>query len=317
MPTNEQPPVVLGLDIGGTKLAAGVIGMTGSVLATNVTPTDAQEGPQAVLNRLFELGRSTLTASGIAGPPQAIGIGCGGPLDRDRGILHNPPLLPGWDAIDIVHQAETALGASAFLDNDGTAAALAEYRHGAGRGTATMLYLTISTGVGGGAILNGQPYRGRSGNSCEFGHLVVQRGGIPCVCGRNGCLQAYVSGTSIAARTQAALAAGTASSLQYTPTAVTAADVVSAVQSGDQLARAIWTETTELLGSALTDLTNIFEPDRIILGGGVTRAGRLLLDPCTAIVARDTATSTDIALAGLGDLVGVIGAAQIAVEALA
>lgn len=311
--------IVLGLDIGGTKLAAGAVDAHGTVIAERTIPTRREEGPDAVLARLFDLARATVDAAGPAGPPRAIGIGCGGPLDRTTGVLHSPPHLPGWHDVAVVDRARAALGAPAFLDNDGTAAALGEFRSGAGRGHSTMLYLTISTGVGGGAIVDGRLHRGASGNGGEFGHLTVVRGGRLCSCGRLGCLEAYVSGTSIAARAREALAAGASSSLSEMDD-LTAAHVSAAVAQEDPLAVRIWSETTDLLGSALTDLVNAFEPDRVVLGGGVTRAGALLLEPSAKIVANEAmppaAASAEVVLAELGDAVGIVGAAQIAWEQL-
>lgn len=183
-----------------------------------------------------------------------------------------------------------------------------------------MLYLTVSTGIGGGAVIDGALHRGSAGNGGEFGHVTVRRGGRLCSCGRRGCVEAYASGTSIAARAQAAIRGGVRSSLGELET-ITAADVSQAAAAGDQLAREVWDETVDLLGSAVTDLVNVFEPDLVVLGGGVTRAGAMLLDPIQQLVAREAmppaADAARIALAGLGDLVGVVGAGAIAHDLLA
>lgn len=306
---------ILGLDIGGTKLAAGVVGPDGGLQSSATVPTQANDGLDAVLERLLGLGRTVLTKAGL-NTPAAIGIGCGGPLDRVSGTLYGPPLLPGWDRVPITAIVSGALGAAAYLDNDGSAAALAEHRYGAGRGSSTMLYLTISTGIGGGAILANEPYRGASGNGCEFGHIGVVLDGRLCNCGRHGCLEAYASGSSIAARAQEALESSAPSILRERGRLVSAAEVAAAAASGDPLAQGIWTETTRLLGNALVDLSNAFEPERIVLGGGVTKSGRLLLDPCTEIVARDARSEVLIALSALGESVGIVGAAAVALDRL-
>ncbi|HVX45909.1 MAG TPA: ROK family protein [Mycobacteriales bacterium] len=307
---------ILGFDIGGTKLAAGIVTAQGEVLASRSSPTRREEGPAAVLDRLFRLGRSALKTAGVAAP-EAIGIGCGGPLDRIAGVVQDPPHLPGWHDVAVVDRARESFGVPAFLENDGTAAALGEFRYGAGRGSSTMLYLTISTGVGGGAVIDGRLHLGASGNGGEFGHITAVRDGRPCSCGRRGCLEAYVSGTSIADRARAVLATGAESTLSAD---LTAADVSAAAAARDPLAQRIWTETTALLGSALADLVNAFEPDLVVLGGGVTRAGAALLEPCARLVAQEAmppaAAAARVVLSELGDLVGIVGAAQVALDRL-
>lgn len=302
---------ILGLDIGGTKLAAGVVDDDGSTLASATTPTRPNDGVDAVLDRLLKLGRSVLDAAGIA-IPRAVGIGCGGPLDRVDGVLESPPLLPGWHRVPVVAIVRDSFAAPAYLDNDGAAAAMAEHWYGAGHGSLTMLYLTVSTGIGGGAVLDGRPYRGASDNGCEFGHIGVVRNGRRCLCGRSGCLEAYASGTSIASRAREALRDGAPSSLCQGSGLITAADVVDAARCGDPFATNLWEDTTALLGSALVDLANIFEPERIVLGGGVTKAGRLLFDPCAEIVRQEARSPVLITPSKLGENVGIIGAAVVA-----
>lgn len=284
-----------------------------------VVPTRRWEGPEAVLARLFDLGRRVLAAAGPDLPVHAVGLSVGGPLDAATGVLTAPPHLPGWIDVPIVELTRREFGRPVVMENDATAAALAEFRFGAGRGVRTMIYLTISTGVGGGAVIDGRLHRGAAGNGGELGHLMVRPGGRPCTCGRRGCLEAYVSGTNIAARAAEGLrgGAGTGSSLA-TADPLTAADVSAAAAAGDPFARAIWAETTDLLGQAVTDLANLFEPELVVLGGGVTRAGALLLEPVAAKVAREAmgpvAAVVRLALAGLGDVVGVVGAGAVAMD---
>lgn len=310
--------VVLALDIGGTKLAAGVVTADGAVHGMVVEPTRRDEGPDVIIPRLFDLGRRAMAAAARPEPIGAVGISCGGPLDAGRGVLVNPLHLPGWIDIPIVALAEEAFGLPAALENDATLAALAEQRHGAAKGAASMIYLTISTGIGGGAVVDGRLYRGAAGNGGEFGHLTVVRGGRDCLCGRRGCLEAYASGTSIAARADELIAAGTLPTALTAPT--TAAAVSAAAEAGDPLATAVWDETLDLLGQAVTDFVNIFEPEVVVLGGGVTRSGARLLEPVRAIV-RDTAmrpaaAAVRVELAALGDAVCVVGAGELALDLL-
>ncbi|GAA4956066.1 glucokinase [Nonomuraea thailandensis] len=307
-------PAVLSLDIGGTKLAAGVVTGDGLIHGWQVTPTRREEGPRPVLTRLFDLGRKAVAEAGVP-EVAAVGISCGGPLDTTTGILECPPHLPGWIDVPIVSLATEAFGVPAALENDATAAALGEFRYGAGRGTSTMIYLTISTGVGGGSVIGGRLHRGAAGNGGELGHVMVRPGGRKCSCGRRGCLEAYASGTSIAERAREALAAGHPSSLSALAPP-TAEDVSRAAEAGDPLAIEVWDETTWALGTALTDLVNAFEPELVVLGGGVTRSGARLLDPVAAAVARDAmppaARAARFTLAELGDGVCVVGAGAVA-----
>jgi glucokinase len=314
---DQQP--VLALDIGGTKLAAGVVTLDGVAHAVAVQPTRREEGWHAVLDRLFAMAHNVLAHSGFD-TIHAVGIACGGPLAADAGLLLRPPHLPGWVDVPIGALAAEQFKVPSALQNDATAAAIAEYRFGAGRGTSTMLYLTVSTGIGGGAVINGTLYLGSAGNGGEFGHVTVRRGGRLCSCGRRGCIEAYASGTSIALRAREALADGAPSSLAALAE-VTAADVAAAAAAGDPLAVSVWAETVDLLGSAVTDLVNVFEPDLVVLGGGVTRSGAMLLEPVRRLVNHEAmppaARASRVVLAGLHDLVGVIGAGVVAHDLLA
>lgn len=315
--TDRQP--VLALDIGGTKLAVAVVTADGATHGLMIEPTHRDDGWRAVVERLFTMGERAVERAGLGGV-RAVGVSCGGPLQPRSGVLRCPPHLPGWIDVPIGPLAAERFGVPFALENDATAAALAEHRFGAGRGTATMLYLTVSTGIGGGAVVDGRLHRGAAGNGGEFGHLTVRRGGRLCSCGRRGCIEAYASGTSIAERAREAVAEGTPSSLAVLG-GITAADVAGAAASGDSLARRVWAETVDLLGAAVTDLVNIFEPELVVLGGGVTRSGAMLLDPVRELVAREAmapaAEAARVVLAGLGDLVGVVGAGAVGHDLLA
>ena len=301
---------VLALDIGGTKLAAGVVDTTGRVHSFALASTLADEGPASGLERLFALGRKAVDDSGVAWSALgAVGIGAGGPLDATRGVLIAPPHLPGWLDVPLTQLAEEAFGIPAALENDATAAAAGEHRFGAGAGTRHMVYLTISTGVGGGAVIDGRLYRGAGGNGGELGHVTVDCAGRPCRgCGRRGCLEAYVSGTSIAERAREAGMDG-----------AVAADVAAAAKAGDPVASAVWDETIDALACGLTSIVNLFEPELVVLGGGVVSGtGEQLLGPVRTRVQAEamppSAAAVRIVEAALGEQVGVVGAAAIAIE---
>jgi glucokinase len=297
---------VLALDIGGTKLAAGVVDASGRVHSFAVEPSHADDGPDRVLPRLFELGRRVVAESGVPWIEiHAVGIGCGGPLDAEHGILIAPPHLPGWHDVPVTALAEHEFERPAALENDATAAAAGEHRWGAGAGTRNMVYLTISTGVGGGVVIDGRLYRGTMGNGGEFGHVTVDWHGRRCKgCGRLGCLEAYVSGTSIAERAQEA-------GLDF----ATAEDVALAARAGDPGAGKVWDETVEALACGLTSIVNLFEPELVVVGGGVSRSGEQLLGPVRESVRASSmapaAKGVDIVVSALGEQVGVVGAAAI------
>jgi glucokinase len=297
---------VLALDVGGTKLAAGVVGSDGVTHSFVVRPSRTELGVDAVLDDLFALGREAVEQSGVPWTAvEAVGIGCGGPLDAERGVLIAPPHLPGWRDVPINELALRAFERPVTLENDATAAAAGEHRWGAGAGVRHMVYLTISTGVGGGVVIDGSLYRGASGNGGELGHVTVDWRGRRCRgCGRLGCLEAYVSGTSIAERAREA-------GLPH----ATSEEVAAAARDGEPAARALWEETVEALACGLISIVNLFEPELVVLGGGVTRSGAFLLDPVRAAVRegamRPAGEAVDVVVSPLGDRVGVLGAAAI------
>jgi glucokinase-like ROK family protein len=323
----DDRELVLGLDIGGTKLAAGVValdpaGARPEVLAQQQEPSRVETGPDAMIDHLVELGRRAAAAAGM--PLErivAIGIACGGPLDPIRGVIQEPHHLPGWVDVHLVERIEAALGRPAAVENDATAAAIAEHRFGAGRGFDDIVYLTISTGIGGGAISGGRVVRGATGNGAELGHLLAAPGGRLCACGRHGCLQAEASGTSIAARARELIGAGRTSTLESLPggvQAITAEAVATAAAAGDALAREAWDAAMTALAAGVTNAINAFDPDVVILGGGVARAGDLLFEPVRRMAMAEAmppmARHVQIVPSGLGGDLAVLAAAAVAID---
>jgi len=311
---------VLALDVGGTKLAAGVVRGDGSVRSRLVEPADRDRGPDDMIRRHLALGRRAVEAADlVAGDISAVGIACGGPLDPERGVILGPLHLPGWVDVPLAAIVEEAFRVPAAVDNDATAGAVAEWRFGAGRDrdVRSLVYLTISTGIGGGLVLDRRPYRGAAGNAGELGHLTIDIDGDPCACGRRGCLEAYASGTNIARRAREALAAGEPSSLRAL-SSVSALEVAAAAADGDALAGRVWAETTRMLGSAVATILDVFNPELVVLGGGVTNAGDALLIPVRETALREAmgpaAGSADIVLATLGEELGVVAAASVALD---
>lgn len=313
--TQQQP--VLALDVGGTKLAAGVVARDGTVRSFCQIETVVGEGPTAVVKRLLDLGEQALAeARSSIDEVGVVGIGCGGPLDPVTGVILGPPGLPGWDSVPLGQLVAERFGVPAYVENDATAAALGEYRWG-GWGVENLVYLTVSTGFGGGIVASGKLFHGAARQGGELGHVVIDWQGRQCGCGARGCAEAYVSGTSIARRATEAAAAAESTLSRLT---VTAKDVAEHARAGDPVARAVWDETTAMLGRMVAVLINVCEPELVVLGGGVTRAGAQLLDPVREAALRQAmppaARACDVVLSRHGDAVGVLGAAAIAYERL-
>jgi glucokinase len=252
-----------------------------------------------------------------------IGIGCGGPLDRETGVILSSPNLPGWRDVPLRQIIQDALGAPVTLDNDANAAALAEARFGAGRQIQNFIYLTISTGIGGAIVINGQLYHGSTGNAGEFGHQTLNPNGPLCLCGKRGCLEAYASGTSIARCAREAAQSQQTLITQFVDGDLDRinADIVSfAARKGDQVALELWEQAGCHLGHGIANAINIINPERVILGGGVTKAGDLLFVPTRRYAAKWTMPelfrNVEIVPAELGDDIGIYGAAVLAMERL-
>ncbi len=309
--------LVLGLDFGGTKLAAGLVDLQqGNVLARRSMPTPVSGGAAASLQAMLAMAR-VLMATAPA-PVQRVGISFGGPVAADGRTVRLSMHVAGWENFSLATHVEEALGLPATVANDGDAAALAEYYFGAGQGVRHLLYLTVSTGIGGGVIIDGRLHRGERAWAGEVGHQVLKPDGPPCPCGRNGCLEALASGLSIAREARLRLQGpdGATSALAAIPPAgLTAQHVAEAAAAGDALARAVWNEAMGWLGIGIASAANLLNPGRVVLGGGLTRAGALLFDPVRHVVARRTMDpEVSVVPAALGDDVGILGGAALLSE---
>ena len=304
------------VDIGGTKVAVGVADAAGRLVASTSFPTLPERGPEAVLGETASRLRGLALAEGAT--LAAVGVGCIGPLDPRSGTLMNPPNFPGWSYVPVKATLERALGAPVTIDNDANVAALAEYRQGAGRGARVMVYATVSTGIGGGLVIDGRLLHGIGGAAGEFGHQTIRPDGPLCGCGNRGCLEAMASGTAIARRAREAAAAGQAQAivaLAGGPGGILAEHVAQAARAGDPDAEAIWAAAMDDLAIGLGNVVTTLAPDRLVVGGGVTRSGDLLLGPLRAGLARRVrmvpVNELDIRLAELADEVGLVGAAAL------
>ena len=296
----------LALDIGATKLAACVVDEEGRASRWTAAPTRVEEGPDRILERLLALGEEALGSAEV----EAVGISCGGPLDPAAGLLLGPLHLPGWDRVPVVDLVTRRFDRPAVLLNDASAGAWGEHVAGAARGSGSSVYLTVSPGVGGGAVLDGRLLMGASGNGGEFGHVLVRPGGRRCDCGRLGCMEAYAAGTQMARRAQEAVAAGERTALADCDPP-TGADVAR-LAATDEVARDIWDDAVDALATAVVDLVNVLEPAVVVLGGGVTGAGEALMGPVRDRVAAETMPPiravVRVERAALGDRAPAVGA---------
>lgn len=270
---------VAGIDIGGTKIALAVADLDGRIIERTRFPArTAERGPHAIVEEALSEIERLLSKHGSC--LDAVGIGCGGPLDRQRGLILSPPNLPGWDEFPVVKIVEERLGVPVLLDNDANAAALGEHRHGAGRGYRHLVYITQSTGIGGGVIVRGELVHGVYDGAGEVGHMTVLPDGPACGCGGRGCLEALCSGTGLARGARERLAAGEASALSsLSPNEVTGRAVAEAARAGDPLAARVWDEMIHYLAVGVGNLFNILAPEAIVIGGGVSEAGEQLFVP--------------------------------------
>ena len=276
-------PLFAGIDLGGTKIAACIADADGRERASARTATEAHRGPEAVIGRIVDAVRDAAREAGIETRQLAgAGIAAPGPIDRDAGVVTDPPNLPGWHNVPLARALTDRLGITATLENDANCGALGEHAYGAGRGYRHMIYLTISTGVGGGIIIDNALYTGASGAAGELGHVVVAPDGPACGAGHVGCLESFSSGTAIARRAQELIDAGelprTARiAAQHPP--LDAQDVYLAAEQGEAEAAAIVEQAGRYLGIGLATIVNAFNPQCIVVGGGLVNMGEAILGP--------------------------------------
>jgi glucokinase len=312
----------LGLDLGGTKILTGLANAQGNIITRSRKATEAELGEDKIIENMIETIEIVLNKAGVSKDEvKTLGIGSPGPLDAKKGIIIENSNLP-WKNVPIVEKIEAALGIKTLLKNDANAAALGEKWFGAGRDVDNMVYLTISTGIGGGAIINKELFNGVNDNACEIGHTVIDPDGPLCGCGNYGCLESFSAGTSIGKRAREAAAAGKSKKmLDLADNIVEDIDAVICAQAayqGDQTAIDIFEMAGYYLGIGLGNVINIFNTEMIILGGGVMKASDLFLD-------RALETMKEIALPGpleivtvkeaeLGSDIGLMGAIAVAME---
>jgi glucokinase len=324
----DNLPLVVGLDLGGTQIRAAVL--RGATLLSRVGFLTGEDSrPENVIPRMFQAVQQALDDAQVTIEQiEGIGIGAPGPLSGRSGIVFAPPNLKQWVNVPLRDIFQAQFTVPIFIENDANLAGLAEYMFGAGRGCSEVVYLTISTGVGGGVITNGQILDGISGTAAELGHITVDWRGERCNCGNIGCLETIASGTGIARRANTLIARGRGEELlqfalkqlqasnehtaTQSPIQVSAHTVALAAKAGIPQAREIIATAAEALGVGLVNIIHIFNPEIIILGGGVSQMGEPLLGPAKKIVQERTMRipyeAVRIVIAELGADVGLVGA---------
>ncbi len=304
--------IIVGVDIGGTQMRAA------AYTQDQVSPLQQKKIPTLAskpggLERLFKVIEDVWPKDGQVA---AIGIGSPGPLDPHTGYLLAPPNNPEWHNFPLAPRVREHFGVQTFLDNDANLAGLGEYRFGAGQGHHNVLYITVSTGIGAGVVIEDRLLQGFHGLAAELGHSIIDPDGPPCSCGFNGHLESFSSGPAIVKYVLAELDSG-AKSILKRDEALNARDIADAAHQGDDLAIRAYQRAGEYLGIGVASFLHAFDPSIVIFGGGVSQVGRLLFDPFEASLRRRVfhpryLEGLVITQAQLGDDAGLLGARALA-----
>jgi len=310
----------IGVDLGGTNLVAGLVSSAGRVVFNRKLKTEANKGRKVAVGNIEKAIQLVLDGctpeqkKGLKG----IGIGAPGLVDHRKGIVRNPPNLKGWNEVHLAKIMSGKFKLPAYVGNDANVYALGEHTFGAGKGADCMVCITLGTGMGGGLILNNQLYVGSFQTAGELGHVIIDSKGKRCNCGNFGCVERYVGNSYIVERALEKIKQGRKTTVvkiaggldKITPKALS-----EAANSGDKLAREVWKETGAYAGAALSSIINTLGPRVVVIGGGVSRAGRLILDPIKAEVKKRVfkylAQRVKIVLGTLGDDAAVLGSASL------
>lgn len=305
---------VVGVDLGGTKIYTALVDLEGNIVREKVVETLAAEGEEAVANRIIDTIDYVVEGTD-KGLIKAIGIGSPGPLDAKKGIIIETANLP-FKNFEIVKVVKERYELPTYLDNDANVATLGEFMFGAGKGTENMVFVTVSTGVGGGAIINGRLYRGNTANALEVGHMTVSNEGPRCGCGNIGCAESFASGTAIGKRAKEAVASKAGTSLKDYDHEVTAKEVFIEAAKGDRVSKEILDTALNYLGITVSNIMSHLDPEKVVMGGGVINGGDIVLETVKKVVSERCLSvfveNCSIEKAVLGGKAGVLGAAALA-----
>ncbi|OGO10903.1 MAG: hypothetical protein A2032_00605 [Chloroflexi bacterium RBG_19FT_COMBO_49_13] len=316
--------LVAGIDIGATSIDLAIADFSGKLLVRYSEPASVKDGPIRILGRVCSLLENLIQEGGLSLKKlNGIGIGVPGPVDFPVGSLVSPPIMPGWDRYPIIQTVQQWFPSSnVVVDNDVNVMALGEIYQGAGKGVDNLIFVKIGTGIGAGIICEGKIYRGSSGCAGDIGHIGVDKNGPLCHCGNKGCLEAVAAGPAIAGRSLAAAQAGKSPILmkyyENNGNVLRAEDVGNASREGDALAIEIIRESGQFVGDVLAGLVNFYNPGMIVIGGGVSNLGDLLLSSIRqSVLRRSLPLATRdllIVFSEIGTDAGVIGAINLAMD---
>ena len=298
--------IAIAVDLGGTQLRAALVDRAGTIVERDSVLTNAEAGPETVIKQIGELvSRVKAKASGqeILG----VGVSSPGPLDSEKGLALSLPTLKGFTEFPLRAALEDVLKMNVKLENDGIAAAIGEWRFGAGQGLSHLVYVTVSTGIGGGVIVDNHVMRGRKGMAVHVGHMAIEPDGLVCNCGNRGCIEAYAAGPAFTARARKQMG---------NPT-ITTPEVFTAAKSGDAVAKDLVEHEAKLLGLGFTSLLHLYSPDILVMGGGLSNEFEALYPTIRAYMTANAMPAfKDVPLvkAKLGGNSGLIGAASLVFE---
>lgn len=317
----SEDPLVLSVDLGGSKILTAVVNSKGDMLSRDQSITPAVKGPEAVIQAILESTQRALNQAGMTTAElEAICLGAPGLSNPKTGVVFTSPHLPGWKDVPLRDIIREKTGVETMLINDANAAALGELCYGAAKGARNFIYITLSTGIGGGIVIDGEIYAGSLGTAGEIGHMAIDTNGPKCNCGNTGCWETLASGTALAREARQRIADGAKTSiLEYSNgdiNKVSAETVHNAARQGDALAEKLIAQTGYYVGVGLANLINIFNPELIVIGGGLSSIGDRLLKPAYKVAGerayKAAFKSVRFARAELGKNSGVIGAAAYA-----
>lgn len=313
--------VCVGIDLGGTFIKCALLGQDLATEAELESPTPTDGGADKVVETMASSTERLIRQAGLA-RERIVGVGVGspGPLDLAAGVVIGMPNIPGFENVPLRDQLSKRLGLPVVLENDANAAALGEFLVGGGRGVNDMVLLTLGTGIGGGIVIGGELLHGVHGIGAEVGHMIVEPGGEQCGCGQRGCLERYASATYLAQYARRLVEKEKRESVLADVLRakgdISSRDVQEALAGGDELARQVWDRAVRFLAVGCVNLCRILDPERIVLGGGMAKAGEDLLAPLGRHFRREhwvlAEPKTTLALTQLGNNAGVIGAAGLA-----
>ncbi len=312
----NQQETFIGVDLGGTTVNIGLVTRDGQIIAEKHSPSEVKDGVEPVIDQITTIVQELRKNAGNSILLRAMGIGVAGKIDTKKGLLLEAFNFPNWHNINLAAELTKRISIPVTVENDANTAALGEYFYGAGKGASGMLMVTLGTGVGGGLIIQGKIYRGTNGMAGEFGHTTIQYNGPICRCGRRGCVETFIGANAIIDNVKTKLKSGRSSLLnEINIDEMTPRHVSEAANKGDKVAIDVFKDVGMYLGIGLANVASLLNIERIIIGGGVAKAGELILRPARETLAKMTlkvpGNTIQVLPSALGEKAGIIGAAYL------